>query len=87
VSRSQAAAAILMAQHAPGQEEAAFLRLLELRKHGWPNTRMVEFADQLLKRDGALLAGLLAYRRALIKAKPHLSEVIRNIGRGHELPV
>ena len=48
---------------------------------------MVEFADQLLKRDGALLRGLLAYRRALIKAKPHLSEVIRNIGRGHELPV
>ena len=86
VSRSQAAAAILMAQHAPGQEEAAFLRLLELRPHGWPNTRMVEFADQQLKRDGALLGGLRAYRRALIKAKPHLSEVIRNIGRGHELP-
>jgi predicted protein tyrosine phosphatase len=86
VSRSQAAAAILMAQHAPGREEEAFLRLLELRPHGWPNTRMVEFADQLLKRDGALLGGLLAYRRALIRAKPHLSEVIRNIGRGNELP-
>ena len=86
VSRSQAAAAILMAQHAPGQEEAAFLRLLELRKHGWPNTRMVEFADQLLKRDGALMRGLLAYRRALIEAKPHLRDIIRNIGRGHELP-
>ena len=86
ISRSQAAAAILMCQHAPGQEEAAFLRLLDLRKHGWPNTRMVEFADQLLQRDGALMRGLLAYRKALILAKPHLSEVIRNIGRGHELP-
>ncbi len=72
---------------APGREEAAFLRLLELRKHGWPNTRMVEFADQLLKRDGAMLRGLLAYRRALLDEKPHLSEIIRNIGRGHELPV
>ena len=40
VSRSTAAAAILMTQHAPGQEEATFLRLLDLRKHGWPNTRM-----------------------------------------------
>ena len=67
-------------------EEAAFLRLLVLRKHGWPNTRMVEFADQLLKRDGALMRGLLAYRKALIAAKPQLSDVIRNIGRGHELP-
>jgi predicted protein tyrosine phosphatase len=86
ISRSQAASAILMCQHAPGREEEAFLRLLNLRKHGWPNTRMVEFADQLLKRDGALLRGLLAYRKALIEAKPHLRDVIRNIGRGHELP-
>jgi predicted protein tyrosine phosphatase len=86
VSRSQAAAAILMCQHAPGREEEAFLRLLSLRKHGWPNTRMVEFADEMLKRDGALMRGLLAYRRALIADKPHLSEIIRNIGRGHELP-
>ena len=87
ISRSTAAAAILMAQHAPGQEEAAFLKLLGMRKHGWPNTRMVEFADQILKRDGAMLRGLVAYRRALLQAKPHLSEVVRNIGRGHELPV
>lgn len=86
ISRSTAAAAILMAQHAPGQEEAAFLKLLGMRKHGWPNTRMVEFADELLKRDGAMLRGLAAYRRALIEAKPHLREIVRNIGRGHELP-
>lgn len=86
VSRSQAAAAILMCQHAPGEEEASFLRLLELRKHGWPNTRMIEFADAQLKRNGALMRGLLVYRRALIEAKPHLKEIIRNIGRGHELP-
>ena len=87
ISRSTAAAAILMTQHEPGQEEAAFLKLLGMRKHGWPNTRMVEFADQLLKRDGAMLRGLVAYRRALLQAKPHLSEIVRNIGRGHELPV
>ncbi|MSP76620.1 MAG: protein-tyrosine-phosphatase [Rhodospirillaceae bacterium] len=86
VSRSTAAAAILMTQFTPGNEEAAFLKLLELRKHGWPNTRMVEFADRLLDRKGALLKGLQAYRRALLDAKPHLSEIIRNIGRGHELP-
>jgi predicted protein tyrosine phosphatase len=86
ISRSQAAAAILMCQHAPGREEEAFLRLLSLRKHGWPNTRMVEFADDLLKRDGALMRGLLVYRKALIEAKPQLREVIRNIGRGNELP-
>jgi predicted protein tyrosine phosphatase len=86
VSRSTAAAGILLCQHAPGEEEAAFLRLLRLRKHGWPNTRMVEFADRLLGRNGAMMQGLVAYRRALLQEKPHLSEIIRNIGRGHELP-
>lgn len=86
ISRSTAAAAILMCQHAPGHEEEAFLKLLGMRKHGWPNTRMVEFADDLLKRDGAMLRGLVAYRRALLEEKPHLRDVIRNIGRGHELP-
>src|SRR5471032_2439399 len=86
ISRSTAAAAILMCQHAPGHEEEAFLKLLGMRKHGWPNTRMVEFADDLLKRDGAMLRGLVSYRKALLKEKPHLSEVVRNIGRGHELP-
>ena len=61
ISRSTAAAAILMCQHAPGQEEAAFLKLLGMRKHGWPNTRMVEFADTLLearRRPAARPAGL-----------------------------
>jgi predicted protein tyrosine phosphatase len=86
ISRSTAAAAILMTQHAPGREEEAFLKLLTMRKHGWPNTRMIEFADQLMQRDGALLRGLQVYRLALLKEKPHLSDVIRNIGRGHELP-
>jgi predicted protein tyrosine phosphatase len=87
ISRSTAAAAILMCQFRAGEEEPTFLKLLELRKHGWPNTRMVEFADRLLARDGALLKGLVAYRRALLAEKPHLSDVVRNIGRGHELPL
>ncbi len=72
ISRSTAAAAILMTPVRAGNEEEAFLKLLDLRKHGWPNTRMIEFADTLLKRDGAMLRGLLAYRKALLEVKPHL---------------
>ena len=86
ISRSTAAAAVLMAQFNPGRETEAFLRILDLRPHAWPNTRIVEFADRLLARDGALLEGLVAYRRALLERKPHLRQVITNIGRGHELP-
>ncbi|HZT20523.1 MAG TPA: protein-tyrosine-phosphatase [Dongiaceae bacterium] len=86
VSRSTAAAALLMAQHNPGREEDAFLALLDLRPHAWPNTRMVEIADRLLERRGALSAGLAAYRRELLKARPHLVEMIMGVGRAHELP-
>jgi predicted protein tyrosine phosphatase len=86
ISRSTAATAILLAQHNPGRERDAFLALLDMRPHAWPNTRMVDFADELLGRKGALLMALGDYRRALLERKPHLAEIIRNIGRGNELP-
>ena len=86
VSRSSAAAALLMAQHNPGREEDAFLALLDLRPQAWPNTRMVEIADRLLERRGALKAGLEAYRRALLRVRPHLREAVVSVGREHELP-
>jgi predicted protein tyrosine phosphatase len=86
ISRSTASAAVMMAQFNPGRETEAFLKLLELRPHAWPNTRIVELADRLLKRDGALMTGLLAYRQEMLSRKPHLRDIIRNIGRGHELP-
>ena len=86
VSRSTAAAAILMAQHNAGREADAFLALLELRAQAWPNTRMVQIADRLMARNGALIEGLVAYRRALLEVRPHLAQMIVNVGRGNELP-
>ena len=86
ISRSTAAAGIIMAQHNPGKEQEAFLHLLDMRPHAWPNTRIVAFADEMLDRNGAMLEALNAYRRELLKRKPHLAEIIRNIGRGNELP-
>lgn len=86
ISRSTAAAGIIMAQHNPGKEREAFLHLLDMRPHAWPNTRIVTFADQLLDRQGAMMDGLVAFRRELLKRKPQLADIIRNIGRGDELP-
>ena len=57
VSRSTAAAAMLMAQHNPGREADAFLALLEIRHQAWPNTRMVDIADRLLGRQGGVARG------------------------------
>jgi predicted protein tyrosine phosphatase len=86
ISRSSAAAALLLAQHNPGREEDAFMALLEIRPQAWPNTRMVALADALMERHGALSAALAAYRRALLGVRPHLATMVVSIGRDHELP-
>jgi predicted protein tyrosine phosphatase len=86
ISRSTAAMAILMAQAAPGEDEdSVFSRLLTIRQKAWPNSRMIEFADEQLGRDGRLLrAAGRVYRRQLT-ALPHLAEFMRENGRVREL--
>ncbi len=60
VSRSTAAAFILMCQHNPGREEEAALIVRQRGPHARPNRRMVELADAHLGRRGALVAALEA---------------------------
>lgn len=87
VSRSTAAAAILMAQGNPGREEQAFLTLLDIRPRAWPNSHMVTLADAMLDRRGRLRAGLDAYYRAALKKFDGLADHVRTFnGRAHELP-
>jgi predicted protein tyrosine phosphatase len=62
VSRSTAAAAILLARCNPGRETEAFEAVAQVRPGAWPNRRMVELADDLLGREGRLSAGLSALR-------------------------
>lgn len=63
VSRSTAACYIAVAMaYGAGQEAAAFRRLLEITEKPWPNLRMIEQADEHLKRQGRLVAPLLRYR-------------------------
>ena len=62
-SRSTATAYIALAlRHGAGRERASFEELLVVTRKPWPNRLMVEMADDLLERDGALLAPLDAYR-------------------------
>jgi predicted protein tyrosine phosphatase len=58
VSRSTAAAVVLMCQREPGTEKAAFMRLAELRPQARPNIHVIQLADEVLGRNGALMDGL-----------------------------
>ena len=56
VSRSSAAALILLSLYNPGQEIRAGEQLRALADHVQPNKRLIRFADEILGRDGALIA-------------------------------
>lgn len=56
VSRSTAAAAILLAARAPGAEKEAVAAVQRVRPIARPNRRMIWLADRLLACDGRLIA-------------------------------
>ena len=58
ISRSTAAALILICQRNAGRELEAAERLRSAGQHAWPNRRMIEFADGLLGCDGRMVDAL-----------------------------
>ena len=86
ISRSTAAMAMLLAQTYPDQPEAEILdRLVAIRPQAWPNSRMIEFADDLLSRRGRLTAALGPLYARQLAARPDLDETMRRHRRGREV--
>ena len=86
ISRSTAAMAMLLAQVHPDEDEREiFARLLRLRPQAWPNSRMIDFADDLLARNGRLNAALGRLYRQQLARRPDLAETMRYHRRGHEI--
>lgn len=86
ISRSTAAMAMLLAQTYPDQSEEEILdRLVAIRPQAWPNSRMIEFADDLLSRKGRLNAALGRLYARQLAARPDLDETMRRHRRGREV--
>jgi predicted protein tyrosine phosphatase len=85
ISRSTAAMAILMAQSQPETEEWIFSRLFELRPQAWPNSLMIEFADDLLGRRGRLVTALTGLYAEHLLRRPDYERILRSGGRGREV--
>jgi predicted protein tyrosine phosphatase len=86
VSRSTAAMAILMAQSSPGEgEERIFSELLRLRPQAWPNSRMVEFADRRLGRQGRLMTALGGLYAEQLAKRPETEQFMRTHRRHREI--
>ncbi|MGO4523513.1 tyrosine phosphatase family protein [Microvirga sp. 2MCAF35] len=86
VSRSTAAMLTLMAQANPDEsEDVLFERLAEIRPQAWPNSLMVDFADDLLGRNGRLTDALRRHYGRQIQRMPNYVQLMHDLGRGREV--
>ncbi|NIX76990.1 tyrosine phosphatase family protein [Microvirga terricola] len=86
ISRSTAAMVTLMAQANPGESEDRLLeRLAEIRPQAWPNSVMIQFADDLLSRGGRLSAALRRHYGRQVRRDPEMAKWMRELGRGREV--
>jgi predicted protein tyrosine phosphatase len=87
VSRSTAAMVMLMAQsNSQEREDRIFEQLLELRPQAWPNSLMVEFADEQLGRHGRLITALGGlYANQLAQRPEMMQHFMQTPGRRREI--
>jgi predicted protein tyrosine phosphatase len=86
VSRSTAAMLMVMAQAEPDVSEAdLYARLRQIRPQAWPNSRMIRFADQTLRRDGKLFAALRRHYAHQLVHHPRFASWMPELGRKAEV--
>ncbi len=86
VSRSTAAAALILAQAHPDRPaRAALERVAQIRPRAWPNLRILEFGDALLGRDGEIVAAAGAIYRRVLDREPYLEDAMIDGGRAREV--
>ncbi len=86
ISRSTAAMLMILAQAHPDETEDAVVgRLLKIRPQAWPNSRMVAFADEVLGREGRLIAAVTRIYVGRLEAEPEHAETMRRLNRAREL--
>jgi predicted protein tyrosine phosphatase len=86
ISRSTAATLMILAQAHPDEKEDGLAeRLLQTRPQAWPNSRMIEFADELLDRRGRLVAAIAGIYARQLANRPELGEIMRRGNRAREV--
>jgi predicted protein tyrosine phosphatase len=86
VSRSTAAAALILAQAFPDRPADEALRaVVRLRPHAWPNLRILEFGDELLGRNGEIVTAAAQVYRRVLDRDPLWQEAMIDGGRGREV--
>jgi len=86
VSRSTAAAALILAQARPDRPAREALdAVVRLRPRAWPNLRMIELGDVFLGRNGEMVAGVATVYRRFLEREPAFQEAMIDGGRSREV--
>jgi predicted protein tyrosine phosphatase len=86
ISRSTAAMLMILAQARPEEREDVVVdRLVAIRPQAWPNSRMIDFADALLGREGRLLAAVARIYARRLETTPEYGELMLRGNRGREV--
>ena len=86
VSRSTAAAALILAQAQPGRPAREALEAVaQLRPRAWPNLRMIELGDVFLGRNGEIVAAVAPIYRRFLEREPSFEEAMIDAGRSREV--
>lgn len=86
VSRSTAAAALVMAQTRPDRTADEVLQeVVRLRPRAWPNLRMLELGGEILGRRGEIVEAARRHYRRALEREPWLAGAMIDGGRGREV--
>lgn len=76
VSRSSAAAILMLAAVRPGTPEQALAEALAVAPNAWPNLRMIELGDALIGCNGRLIAAVRGHYADMLERYPAIRQVI-----------
>ena len=86
ISRSTAAATLVMAQAFPNRPADDLLHeVVRLRPRAWPNLRILELGDDILGRGGEIVEAAHAHYRRALEREPWLADAMIDGGRGREV--
>ena len=85
VSRSTAAALILLQVHPEWPASAALHAVAAIQPRAWPNLLILEFGDALLGRNGEIVAAAGAIYRRVLARDPEFVDQMIDAGRDREV--
>ena len=86
ISRSTAAALLLLAEATPGRSAKEMMaEIANVRSKAWPNLLMIEIGDRMLGLGGDLVQAVRDRHRQMARALPQVADFMRETGRGREL--